>query len=39
MVLVTVIFVQIVATLVLVGALARRDTPSTATRLRAALAR
>jgi len=36
--LVTVIFVQIVATLVLVGALARRGTPSTATRLRAALA-
>jgi len=38
MLLVTVIFAQIVVTLVLVGVLARRDTPSTATRLSAALA-
>jgi hypothetical protein len=39
MLLVTVIFAQIVVTLVLVGVLARRDTPSTVTRLSAALAR
>jgi hypothetical protein len=32
MLLVTVIFAQIVVTLVLVGVLARRDAPSTATR-------
>jgi membrane-bound metal-dependent hydrolase YbcI (DUF457 family) len=38
MLLVTVIFAQIVVSLVLVGVLARRDTPSTATRLSAALA-
>ena len=38
MLLVTVIFAQIVVTLVLVGLLARRDTPSTATRLSDALA-
>lgn len=38
MLLVSVIFLQIVVTLVLVGALARRETPSTATRLSAVLA-
>jgi membrane-bound metal-dependent hydrolase YbcI (DUF457 family) len=38
MLLVTVIFAQIVVTLVLVGVLARRDTPSTVTGLSAALA-
>ena len=38
MLLVTVILAQIVVTLVLVGVLARRDTPSTATRLSAAVA-
>jgi membrane-bound metal-dependent hydrolase YbcI (DUF457 family) len=38
MLLVTVIFAQIVVTLVLVGVLAGRDTPSTVTRLSAALA-
>jgi hypothetical protein len=39
MLLVTVIFAQIVVTLVLVGVLARRKTPSNATRLSAAIAR
>jgi membrane-bound metal-dependent hydrolase YbcI (DUF457 family) len=38
MLLVTVIFAQIVVTLVLVGVLARRDTPSTVTRLSPAIA-